>query len=63
MGGSGGGFLTMFNSISLHITSPSLLSLAKSTSPYSYQLQAAGGTPPYQWAAAAFQLPDGLSLG
>lgn len=30
--------------------------------PYSYQLDAWGGTPPYAWSLAAGQLPGGLSL-
>jgi Putative Ig domain len=62
LGGSGDGFLTKFESISLHSLSPSLLPTAEISSPFNYQLQAAGGTPPYSWEVAALQLPDGLSL-
>jgi hypothetical protein len=62
LGGQGDGFVSKFENISLHSLSPSLLPEAEIASPYSYQLQAAGGTPPYQWAVAALQLPDGMSL-
>jgi hypothetical protein len=30
--------------------------------PYSFQLQASGGKPPYHWALAAGSLPPGLNL-
>jgi hypothetical protein len=62
IGGEGDGFLTKFENIRLNSVSPSLLPEAEIASPYSYQMQATGGTPPYKWESVGFQLPDGLSL-
>ena len=44
----------------LTVTSTSPLPTASVGTPYSYALQASGGTPPYQWTATA--LPAGLLL-
>src|SRR5262249_38462026 len=46
---------------SLNITSASVPQ-AQVGSPFSYQLSAAGGKPPYTWAVTGGALPGGLSL-
>jgi hypothetical protein len=66
MGSDGSGFLAKFENSGLRVASPSLLpkmEIDAAGSPYNYQLQASGGTPPYQWeAVGSSPLPDGLSL-
>jgi hypothetical protein len=62
MGGIGDAFLVKFAPTGLHVTAPSFLPIADLQMPYSYQLQAEGGMPPYRWQAVGFQLPDGLVL-
>lgn len=62
MKGGSDGFLTHFAARDLSVSTPTLLPAARLGQPYTYQLQAAGGTAPYRWELAAFQLPDGLQL-
>lgn len=63
MGGQADGFLVQLAPQSLSVTTGSLLPDARIGQPYSQQLTASGGTPPYQWQTVSFELPNGLSLG
>jgi hypothetical protein len=62
MKGGADGFLVHFVSSDLAVTTPTLLPAARVGEPFTYQLQAGGGTAPYLWELAGFQLPDGLQL-
>jgi hypothetical protein len=62
MKGGADGFMVHFVSSDLAVTTPTLLPAASLGEPFSYQLQASGGTAPYSWELAGFQLPDGLQL-
>jgi hypothetical protein len=62
MGGGGDAFIVAFAPSALSITTPSLLPAAPAQLPYSVTLAASGGTAPYNWSHAGFQMPDGLAL-
>jgi hypothetical protein len=47
--------------VGLHVTSSSLPAITPGV-PYSQQLTAAGGVPPYRWAKVSGSLPKGLTL-
>lgn len=63
MKGGSDGFLTRFVPRDLSVTSPTLLPAPSVGEPFTYQLEAAGGSPPYRWELAGFHLPLGLQLG
>jgi hypothetical protein len=62
MKGNGDGFLVHFVPGVVEVTTPTLLPAATVGESFAYQLQATGGTAPYRWELAGFQLPDGLQL-
>jgi len=59
---SNAALLTVTALPALLITTPSPLPPAMVNTPYSFQLTASGGTPPFTWSIAAGVLPAGLAL-